>query len=127
MAYTAPKASVNNEEKADTVFADDLEINGIVKFKSSLMIKGVFNGEIQSEGLLIVEPDAKVTATIRTKNLISRGQINGDVFAGEQVVLESTAVHNGNITSPGIAIERGSTFNGSCVMKKGFEAGQGSI
>lgn len=125
MAYTAPNASANNDRKADTVFAADLEVQGTITFKGSLMIEGVFNGEILSEGLLIVGPDAKVTATIRTKNLLSRGEIHGDVYAGEQVTLEKTAVHNGNITSPGIVIERGSTFNGSCSMKRGAPAGSG--
>lgn len=123
MAYTAPNAAANKEENADTVFAGDLEVQGTIKFTGSLMIEGVFNGEILSEGLLIVGPEAKVTATIRTKNLISRGEIHGDVFAGEQVVLEKTAVHNGNITSPGIVIERGSTFNGSCSMKRDASVG----
>lgn len=126
MAYTASTASTK-DEKAGTVFADDLEIQGTVKFKGSLMIEGVFNGEILSEGLLMVGPSAKVTATIRTKSLISRGEIHGDVYADEQVVLQETAIHNGNITSPGIVIERGSSFNGSCSMKRGDTGTSGSL
>lgn len=126
MAYTASTAS-NKDEKAGTVFASDLEVQGTVTFKSSLMIEGVFSGEIISEGVLTVGPSAKVTATIRTKTLVSRGEINGDVYADEQVVLEETAVHNGNITSPGIVIERGSTFNGSCSMKKAGAGNTGSF
>lgn len=127
MAYTAPNASANKDERPDTVFAGDLEVQGTIKFKGSLLIEGVFNGEILSEGLLVVGPDAKVTATIRTKNLVSKGEISGDVYAGEQVVLEETAVHNGNITSPGIVIERGSTFNGSCSMKRGPSTGSSTF
>lgn len=126
MVYAASTAS-SKDEKAGTVFAGDLEVQGTVKFKSSLTIEGVFTGEILSEGVLTVGPSAKVTATIRTKTLVSRGEINGDVFAEEQVVLEETAVHNGNITSPGIVIERGSTFNGSCSMKRGTTVGTGSF
>ncbi|OPY03057.1 MAG: Polymer-forming cytoskeletal [Syntrophorhabdus sp. PtaB.Bin047] len=126
MAYVASNAS-SKDEKAGTVFAGDLEVQGTVKFKSSLMIEGVFSGEIISEGVLTVGPSAKVTATIRTKTLVSRGEINGDVYADEQVVLEETAVHNGNITSPGIVIERGSTFNGSCSMKRANAGNTGSF
>lgn len=126
MAYVASTAS-SKDEKTGTVFASDLEVQGTVKFKSSLMIEGVFSGEIISEGVLTVGPSAKVTATIRTKTLVSRGEINGDVYADEQVVLEETAVHNGNITSPGIVIERGSTFNGSCSMKRAGTGNTGSF
>lgn len=106
------------EENVTTVLADDLEIKGTMKFKSSLMIKGVFEGEIISEGLLIVGPTAKVTATITTKNLISHGDIKGDVTASEQVILKETAVHTGNITTPNIVLESGSLFNGSCIMQR---------
>jgi cytoskeletal protein CcmA (bactofilin family) len=112
------KVSNADEEGITTILADDLEIQGIIKFKSSLMIKGILEGEIISEGLLIAGSTAKVAAKITTKNLISHGEIQGDVTASEQVILKNTAVHNGNITTPNIVIESGSVFNGSCIMKK---------
>jgi cytoskeletal protein CcmA (bactofilin family) len=117
MTNTPPNLSEVDEKNVVTTLADDLEIQGTIKFKSSLMITGIFDGEIISEGLIIVGPTAKVTATITTKNLISQGEIQGDVTASEQVILKKTAVHNGNITTPDIAIESGSLFNGSCIMK----------
>jgi cytoskeletal protein CcmA (bactofilin family) len=86
-------------------------------FKSSLMIKGTLEGEIISEGLLIVGPTAKVSAKVTTKNLISHGEIVGDVTASEQVVLKETAVQTGNITTQNIIVESGSLFNGSISMK----------
>jgi cytoskeletal protein CcmA (bactofilin family) len=112
------KVSNSDEEGITTILADDLEIKGTIKFKSSLMIKGVLEGEIISEGLLIAGSTAKVAAKITTKNLISHGEIQGDVTASEQVILKNTAVHNGNVTTPNIVIESGSVFNGSCIMKK---------
>jgi len=106
-----------DETSITTVLADDLHITGTITFKSSLMIKGSLDGEIVSEGLLIVSPTAKVKAKITTKNLVSHGEITGDVTASEQVVLKGTAVHTGNITTPDIIVESGSIFNGSIAMK----------
>jgi cytoskeletal protein CcmA (bactofilin family) len=106
-----------DESQITTVIAEDLEIKGTVKFKSSLMIKGVLEGEIFSEGLLIIGPTAKVTATITTKNLISHGEVTGNVTASEQVILKSTSVHQGDITTPNITIESGALFNGACIMR----------
>jgi cytoskeletal protein CcmA (bactofilin family) len=117
MVNTASGAPEVIEKDITTILADDLEIQGIMKFKKSLMIKGVLKGEIISEGLLIVGHTAKVEATITTKNLISYGEIKGDVTASEQVILKGTAVHNGNVTTRSIMIENGSVFNGSCMMK----------
>jgi cytoskeletal protein CcmA (bactofilin family) len=107
-----------DESQITTVIAEDLEIKGTVKFKSSLMIKGVLEGEIFSEGLLIIGPTAKVTATITTKNLISHGEVTGNVTASEQVILKSTSVHQGDITTPNITIESGALFNGACIMRR---------
>ncbi|MCX5810779.1 MAG: polymer-forming cytoskeletal protein [Proteobacteria bacterium] len=118
MTNATPSVSEVVEKDVTTILADDLEIEGTIKFKSSLMIKGVLKGEIISEGLLIVGSTAKVTATITTKNLISYGEIQGDVTASEQVILKSTAVHNGNVTTRNVTIENGSVFNGSCIMKR---------
>jgi len=81
------------------------------------MIKGILEGEIISEGLLVVVPTAKVTAKISTKNLISHGEIQGDVIATEQVILKETAIHTGNIKAPNIIVESGSLLNGSISMK----------
>ncbi len=116
MTNIAPGGTGDGEEKVTTIIADDLEIQGTMKFKNSLMIKGVLEGEIISEGLLIVGPTARVAAKITTKNLISHGEIQGDVTASDRVVLKSTSSHNGNITTPNIVIESGSIFNGSCIM-----------
>ena len=105
------------EGKIVTVIADDLEIRGTIRFKTSVMLKGVFEGEILSEGLLVVGPTAKVTATISTKTLVSHGEITGNVTATEQVTLKNTSLHNGDVSTPNIIIENGAVFNGSCAMR----------
>jgi cytoskeletal protein CcmA (bactofilin family) len=106
-----------DETGITTVLADDLHITGTITFKSSLMIKGSLDGEIVSEGLLVVGPTAKVNAKVTTKNLVSHGEITGDVTASEQVVLKATAAHTGNITTRDIVVESGSLFNGSIRME----------
>jgi cytoskeletal protein CcmA (bactofilin family) len=113
------KTSSSEYEEKDitTVVADDLEIRGTIRFKTSVMLKGVFEGEIFSEGLLVVGPTAKVTATISTKTLISHGEITGNVTATEQVTLKNTSLHNGDVSTPNIIIENGAVFNGSCAMR----------
>ncbi len=111
--------STTDETGITTVLADDLHITGTITFKSSLMIKGSLDGEIVSEGLLVVGPTAKVNAKVTTKNLVSHGEITGDVTASEQVVLKKNATHTGNITTPDIIVESRSIFNGTCIMRRG--------
>ncbi len=118
MADNIPEIREIQEGQITTVVAEDLEIKGTIRFKSSVMLKGVFEGEIFSEGLLVVGATAQVTASINTKTLISHGSITGNVVAGEQIVLKNTATHSGDLNSPFIMIENGAVFNGSCVMDR---------
>ncbi len=107
-----------DETNITTVLAEDLSIKGTIRFKDSVMIKGTFEGEIESEGLLVVGPEAMINATISTKTLVSHGDTEGEITAREGVVLKDTAVHKGLITTPNIVMESGSMFNGSCNMRK---------
>jgi cytoskeletal protein CcmA (bactofilin family) len=122
MAIDIPVLEEIIEGKITTIIADDLEIKGTIKFKSSVMLKGIFEGEIQSEGLLVVGPTARVAATITTKILVSHGEITGNVTAGEQIVLKGTATHNGDVKAPFITIESGAVFNGAATMERRQEA-----
>jgi cytoskeletal protein CcmA (bactofilin family) len=115
---TVPNEKTTAQPEITTILADDVDINGTMTFKTSVMIKGTFKGQINSEGLLVVDQKAKVTATITTKVLISHGEIEGDVTAGEQVVLKETAVQTGNITTPSIMMENGAIMNGAFIMKR---------
>ncbi len=118
MAVQIPVLPDTNEEKITTVIAEDLEIRGTIRFDTSVMLKGIFEGEIQSQGLLVVGEGAKVTATIVTKTLVSNGVIVGNVKASEQIILKNTAVHTGDLHAPFITIESGAAFNGSAAMDR---------
>ena len=118
MSIDIPEIREIAEGQITTVVAEDLEIKGSIRFKSSVMLKGVVEGEIISEGLLVVGPTARVTASINTRTLISHGSITGNVVAGEQIVLKNSATHNGDLSSPFVMIENGAVFNGSCVMER---------
>ena len=119
----AKEININNYNKIDeneitTVLAEDININGTLKFNTSLMIKGKFEGDIDSDGILIIGKNAEVKATIKTKILISHGSVEGNITAMENVIFTSTAAHTGDVTTPDILIESGSTFNGKCKMDK---------
>jgi cytoskeletal protein CcmA (bactofilin family) len=120
MTISHPARIDDSESRVTTVIADDLEIKGSIRFKSSLMIKGIFEGEILSDGLLIIGATADVKATIKTKKLITYGIITGNVTAEENVVLKTNSRIMGDITTPNIIIENGSVFNGSCIMSREY-------
>ena len=104
--------------KVATILAQDVEIEGTVSFKNSLTINGILNGDIVSEGTLVVNPTAKVTATIKTKDYVSFGEVTGDVTASGQITLKKGSTHSGNLATAQIEIEPGANFNGSLTMNR---------
>ena len=105
-----------NEEEITTVLAKDIGFSGTLKFKTSLMIKGDFKGEIVAEGKLVIGPDANVKATITAKDIVSYGKTEGNITAIQSVILASSAKQTGDILTPNLIMESGSLFNGKAVM-----------
>ncbi|MBL8993905.1 MAG: polymer-forming cytoskeletal protein [Spirochaetia bacterium] len=120
----SPNEDIKSITDADitTVLAEDIVFKGSIQFKTSLMIKGGFEGDIQSDGLLLIGPNARVKAQIKTSTLISYGKIEGNIQAAKSVVLCKASHHKGDIQTPNILIESGAVFNGSCVMPLEKEA-----
>ena len=82
------------------------------------MIKGCFFGDIEGEGLLLLEAQAQVKANLRVRHLILEGKLQGNAIATEKVELRSGAVLIGNIKTPVLEIGEGVLFEGQCEMPK---------
>ena len=108
-----------DEKDIDTILAEDIDFQGVLKFSNSLMIKGGFQGEINATGDLFIGPNAKVEAKIKANLVSVRGKIQGDITALSCVELFSTAKIQGDVVSPSIEMERGCLFNGNCKMENG--------
>lgn len=93
--------------------------NGKLHFQGAVRIDGNFNGEIQSDGTLVVGQEALVDGQIQVGQLVLSGNIRGDVEASEKVVLHRTANLQGNIRTPSLVVEEGAVLEGSLNMGKG--------
>ncbi len=92
--------------------------NGKLHFQGAVRIDGNFNGEISSDGTLVVGQEAFVDGQIQVGQLVLSGNIRGDVTAGEKVVLNKTANLQGNIHTPSLVVEEGAVLEGSLTMGK---------
>jgi cytoskeletal protein CcmA (bactofilin family) len=112
------KEIVEDENKIDTVIADDIVFKGSIRFKNSLKIKGSVEGKIETDGHLIVGREATVSADITGKVVSISGEVNGKVKATQRIELLKKSVTRGDIITPDLAMESGSLFNGTCLMEE---------
>jgi cytoskeletal protein CcmA (bactofilin family) len=92
------------------------EYRGKLDFVGTVRIDGRFEGEISTDGDLILGRKAHITGVVRVGRLTSCGRIDGDVVVKEHAVLENTSVLNGTLNTPLLTVERGAVIEGGVVM-----------
>jgi cytoskeletal protein CcmA (bactofilin family) len=104
------------DEDFDTILSEDIDFSGTLIFEKPFLIRGRLSGEINSQGLLVIDEGAVVEANINASKVVIRGSVKGDVTATEKVEISVTGRLTGNITAPEVFMETGCVFNGRCAM-----------
>jgi cytoskeletal protein CcmA (bactofilin family) len=90
--------------------------HGKLHFQGAVRIDGNFQGEVVSEGTLVIGQDAVVDGQVQVGQLVLSGRIKGEVEAKNKVVLHKTANLQGNIRTPVLVVEEGAVLEGELVM-----------
>ena len=120
----------NNHEESDDIIAfvgEEVTFKGTINYQGTVRVDGRLEGEIYTDGNLIIGQKAVITAKIEAGTVTCQGRITGEVLAKNRVKLLSPAVFDGTITTPLLSMDEGVMFNGSCNMsQKGERKGLGS-
>ena len=95
-----------------------VSIRGEVKFGSELIIDGEVEGNITSDGKLIVGTHATVIGDIRAGFVTIQGSVEGNVLATERCSLEAGASLQGDVQAPRLAVDENASFMGSATITK---------
>ncbi|MBE6235451.1 MAG: polymer-forming cytoskeletal protein [Bacteroidales bacterium] len=91
-------------------------IKGEILSPGDIRVDGTFEGKIQSKGRVVIGETANVKGEIICDNVDLWGKVDGDIFVKNTLSLKEGCVVNGNLHIRKIAVELGSTFNGTCQM-----------
>lgn len=106
-----------DESELSTVLAADVDFEGEMSFDEPVIVKGSFRGTIQSESILYVGRDARVTATVHASVVSNQGIMTGDISAAARIELFSGCEVSGSIMSPDVIMQSGAILNGTCKMR----------
>ena len=118
---------------SDHRFTDDAFINSIIgegtRFKGEfdlnglLRIDGDFTGVIRTRGKVLVGQNGRAECTLHAATVVVGGIVRGEIVSTEKVIILSTGLVLGNISTPRLIVEEGVIFNGSCrITTPGTEA-----
>jgi len=125
----SPSDSSRSQSGKDKVFdqshdvsafvGEGVEFKGVISYQGTVRtvrIDGQLEGEIHTDGVLIVGQTAVIDGKVEAGTIICQGRIIGDIIAREKVQLMSPAVMNGSVKTPSLTMEEGVLFNGICEM-----------
>ena len=93
-----------------------VEFKGTITYSGTVKIDGYLDGEIHTDGVLLIGEDAVIQAKITAGTIVCKGKVTGDIVAKECVKLRAPAVMNGSVKSPVLSMEDGVLFNGALEM-----------
>ncbi len=98
------------------VLSSDVEIKGKVKFTNDLVVDGLIEGEIISDGSLTVGENARIKAEVHTRSVVVYGKVHGNITVTDRVELKANAELIGDIKAATISIEAGAIFVGKSTV-----------
>ena len=113
--------NTNNKKKKIAQLAEDhlsllarnARFKGAIKFEGTARIDGRLEGDISSNGVLLIGEEAVIEGNIVAGSVICCGKITGDIIAVERVELKVPAVLVGRVKTPRLALEEGVSFLGA--------------
>ena len=114
-----PTSPNTQPESADAIVAfigKGVEFKGAISYSGTVRIDGFLDGEIHTDGTLLVGEEAVLTAKVSAGTIVCMGKITGDVVAREKVKLMAPGVLIGGVKTPMLSIEEGVLFNGTLEM-----------
>ncbi|MDR2350344.1 MAG: polymer-forming cytoskeletal protein [Deltaproteobacteria bacterium] len=101
------------KQEWNAFFANNVEIEGSLRFTGLLNIDGKLKGAIVAKGMLVTGTNAEIEGDVFVENLILSGSIKGNIYASGEVHLNQTAKVIGNINYNTLSIIPGAVHEGN--------------
>jgi cytoskeletal protein CcmA (bactofilin family) len=92
------------------------KFKGVLKFDGTVRLDGFLEGEIITNGTLIIGEKAHILAELSAGTIITLGKIEGNISASKKIEIRAKSQLIGNIKTPVLFIEEGASFEGQCEM-----------
>lgn len=111
-----PRTSVQAARER-AVIGPSIEIKGDLTGGEDLQIEGRIEGKIDlRRHNVIIGKSGRVQADIYGKVITVDGEVLGNLYGEEQIILRQSSTVRGNLTAPRVMLEDGSNFKGSIDM-----------
>lgn len=111
-ALSHPFHNMVKEEIPETTLGEGVTFRGELTFERLLRIDGTFEGELLSQGKVIVGPKGRVKANLNLREAIIEGVVEGNVTIQERLEVRGHASIQGDIRAKSLMVDEGVTLIG---------------
>ena len=104
-----------------TIIGVGTVIEGVLKASTSTRIEGTVNGDITSDGIVVIANEGVVNGNILAADVKISGMVKGNLTISGKTELVSNGKLVGDIKTGSLSIDETAIFQGSCKMSSGFE------
>lgn len=106
------------QEKVTSILGAEMSWQGELKGQGGVRIEGMFEGAIEVEGLVVVNPKGRVTSDlIKANRVIIAGAVRSDIQA-DKVEIRSTGRVWGEVITTSFSTEEGAYLRGKIQMEE---------
>ena len=111
------------QESTEKILDVDASMQGTMVFKDpvNLRINGMFEGKLDTKGMLTIGQNAEVKADINGEDITIAGKVTGTIIATKRVSLIAPAKVDGDIITSILSVSEGAILNGRCQMPAASE------
>lgn len=106
--------ATNNE--FPTILGADAVFKGELTFDKGMRLLGKFEGQITSEGQLMVAEGASLNGDVKAATIRIDGQVKGNMSASSKVQLAASARLEGDLQTNRLEVAEGAVLIGRCVV-----------
>ena len=116
-AGTIRTRSKSSNPGSAALIGPSIRIKGDLVGEEDLIIQGTVEGTINlHNNVLTIGENGRIHANLHATTINVEGELRGDLFGSEKVVIKKTGNVRGNITAPRVTLEDGAMFKGSIEM-----------
>jgi len=117
---TPPTANAPPPARAErqAILGPSITIKGSLSGEEDLLIEGHVEGEIKfKQHAVTVGKRGRVDADLHCKSIFVEGEVHGNLYGDDLVVVRKSAHVKGNAVAPRVSLEDGSQFHGTIDMQ----------
>jgi cytoskeletal protein CcmA (bactofilin family) len=101
-----------------SLVAADATWEGKLRSQGDIHVEGIFRGEVDTSATLVVAPQARIHGTVRARNVMLGGDVEGDISCEERLEILPGGSARGQINSGTLVVHEGAYIDSRFQMRQ---------